>query len=191
MSNRIHTVDQNLRRKIIAFQSSRDKASMLNRKDNTSAVTRDLNELLGTNPTVKSKDFPSTTNLVTMVAVVPKDKVRQWLDTYESLNDFIVPRSTKEFEVEADIGAYRLFRVILLRRVQDDVVEAAKAQMNVTLRNYEYDVAFIAQREEDKKRIQDDSTKNIEELTKTCTKSFTDLYSTYAHIKMLKVAIDS
>lgn len=80
-------------------------------------MARDLNELLGSNPKIRSKDFVNTKNLVTMVAVVPKDKVNSWLGNYESLNDFIVPRSSRDFEVSADIGAFRLFRVVLLRRV--------------------------------------------------------------------------
>ena len=57
-----------------------------------------------------------------MIAVVPNDKEDKWLDNYEMINDFIVPRSAKEFEVEDDIGSYKLYRLVLLRRVMDDVI---------------------------------------------------------------------
>lgn len=75
---------------------------------------------------IKKSDFQSTKSFKTMVAVVPNEQEQKWLQGYETLNDFIVPRSAKLFEIEADIGAYKLYRIVLFRRVSDDIVQAAR-----------------------------------------------------------------
>ena len=67
----------------------------------------------------------NTKNLATMVAVVPKDKVSKWLANYELLSEYVVPRSAHEYNVDTDLGSFRLFRIVLLRIVIDDVKQSA------------------------------------------------------------------
>lgn len=61
-----------------------------------------------------------------MIAVVPNEKSVAWEAEYESINDYIVPRSIKQFEVSGDIGSYRLYRIVLFRTVVDEVIQKAK-----------------------------------------------------------------
>lgn len=61
----------------------------------------------------------------------------------------------------------------------------------ITVREFTYDVEEIKRREEMKGKIATQSGKDLDDLKLTCTESFKDIYSTYAHIKFLKVVIDS
>lgn len=180
-----------MRHKVTAFNQSKDKANNSSRKEGSSPVTRDLNDLFATNKKIRNQDFTYTKNLTTMIAVVPKDKAKKWEEDYETLNDYIIPRSIKEFEVKADIGSYKLMRIVLLRRVSDEVAQVAKDKYDVILREYEFDAESIMKGEQEKKKMVSKSSSDKESLKKTCIESFKDIYSTYAHIKVLKVAIDS
>lgn len=46
-------------------------------------------------------------------------------------------------------------------------------------------------KEEQRQKMATQATSDIDNLKKTCTESFKDIYSTYIHVKFLKVIIDS
>lgn len=60
-----------------------------------------------------------------MVVVVPKAARGEFLTTYESLTEFLVPRSAVEVAEDAD---YVAFMVVLFRRVVDDFKLAARSK---------------------------------------------------------------
>lgn len=57
---------------------------------------RDLVDVL-MEPLVKESDFVYSNFITTLIAIVPKDKVALWLNTYESLHDNVIPGSAKQF----------------------------------------------------------------------------------------------
>ena len=59
------------------------------------------------------------------------------------------------------------------------------------MREFTYDTAEIEKREEMRAKMANQSSSDIDNLRKTCVESFKDIYSTYIHIKFLKVVIDS
>lgn len=119
-----------------------------------------------------------------MVAVVPKDSVAKWVAEYESLNDFIVPQSDFEYPVTVDIGSYSLRRIVFFERETDHTVQEAKQKYGVTLREFTYNAEQNRMAETSKKQAIMQSTNDQEMLSKACTESFKDLYSTYTHIKV-------
>jgi hypothetical protein len=55
---------------------------------------RNLNELFSQNKKIEASDFINTTNIRTMIAVVPDYQVAQWNEGYEE-HDYVVPKSSK------------------------------------------------------------------------------------------------
>ena len=76
------------------------------RKQTGSLAVRDLS------PLVPSDKLVSTENLTTLVAVVPKAARAEWLESYEALSDFVVPRSS---HLVAEDGDYLAFTAVLFR----------------------------------------------------------------------------
>jgi len=99
--------------------------------------------------------------MTTLIAVVEKNKVNDWNNHYEKLDDMIVPRSSQELLSEEDFGNYKLFRFFAFRRVVDDIRQKAKDQLKVIVREYEYNVETIMERESNSKKVltQTDSDK--------------------------------
>jgi V-ATPase subunit C len=56
---------------------------------------RNLNELFYDSKSVKPSDFVNTKHFKTMIAIVPDNEVNRYLAEYESINEFIVPGSSK------------------------------------------------------------------------------------------------
>jgi len=101
------------------FTQTRSSLQALLRKQTGSLAVRDLSGL------VPPSSLVSTDNLTTLVAVVPKAARSEWLSSYESLTDFVVPRSSAVVEEDADYAAYM---VVLFRRAVDDFKVAARAK---------------------------------------------------------------
>ncbi len=73
----------------------------------------------------------------------------------------------------------------------EDIINEAKAKLRIVVREFTYDTEEILRREESRAKMASQTTNDVDNLRKTCIESFKDIYSTYAHIKFLKVVIDS
>jgi len=114
----------------------RSALAAANRKASGSLAVRDLAPLLAKAPRGRLVD---TENLTTLAVVVPRGAEREWLSSYETLTEFVVPRSggggssaaggaTAAATPIAEDGDYVLHTVVLFRRVADSYRAAARAK---------------------------------------------------------------
>ena len=103
----------------------RSALAAANRKASGSLAVRDLAPLLARAPRGRLVD---TENLATLAVVVPRGAEREWLASYETLTDFVVPRSGGNSGPVAEDGDYVLHTVVLFRRVADAYRAAARAK---------------------------------------------------------------
>ena len=75
--------------------------------------------------TTHKKKVVDSENLMTLFVVVNKFGVKDWEGSYETLCDFIVPRSSRRVAEDND---YALMGVVLFRRVADVFKAAARAR---------------------------------------------------------------
>lgn len=79
----------------------------------------------------------------------------------------------------------------MLSKQSDDVILGFRQKLKIAVREFTYDSEEILRREALKKTAADKTQSDSELLRKTCLESFKDIFSTYAHLKFLKVVIDS
>ena len=103
----------------------RSSLAAANRKASGSLAVRDLCPLLAKAPRGRLVD---TENLATLAVVVPRGAERDWLASYETLTDFVVPRSGGNSGPVAEDGDYVLHTVVLFRRVADAYRAAARSR---------------------------------------------------------------
>ena len=72
---------------------------------------------------VPREEVVDTENLMTIVVTVPQYAHKDFLSSYETWCEMVVPRSAKEV---ARDGEYILMRVIIFRRMLDDFKSAAR-----------------------------------------------------------------
>ena len=86
---------------------------------------------------------------------------------------------------------YKIFRFVILKRAVEDTINEARKVLKVTVRDFKYDVEEIQKKEENRAKVAEKSTSDVDDLRKACVESFKDIYSAYVHLKFLKVVIDS
>uniref|UniRef100_A0A0A9B9V1 V-type proton ATPase subunit C n=1 Tax=Arundo donax TaxID=35708 RepID=A0A0A9B9V1_ARUDO len=93
------------------YNNVRSQLSSINRKQSGSLAVRDLSNL------VKPEDMVTSEHLVTLLAIVPKYSQKDWLSSYELLDTFVVPRSSKKLYEDNE---YALYTVTLFAKVVDN-----------------------------------------------------------------------
>lgn len=86
-------------------------------------LVRDLVDVLK-EPHVKQKDFVYTEYLTTLIAIVPKTQVKDFLDCYEFLHENVVPKSAKQFQID-DKDNLTIWRIVLVKQsMEKQLVDA-------------------------------------------------------------------
>jgi len=142
---------------------------------------RDLSDL------VKEKDFVESEHLTTLFVIIPKHSNSDWESTYERLNDFVVPGSSKQIAVE---GEAVLRNIVLFKSVVDDV-KSAIIKKKWVVREYIYNPA---EKEEKSGKIEEqkDRRKQLQsDLTRWCKVNFSEAFSAWVHLKAIRTYVES
>ena len=90
------------------------------RKQSTgSLAVKDLGEVLASH----RSSLVESDNLTTLVAAVPRYHTKDWLESYDKLSQYVVPKSSRKV---AEDNEYVLFTVVLFRRSADAFKAAAR-----------------------------------------------------------------
>lgn len=128
-----------------------------------------------------------TENLTTLCVAVPKFSQKEWLESYETLAQFVVPRSSKMLKEDGD---YALYTVTLFRRVVDAFKSAAR-EKSFQVREFTYDAEAI----EAKVSERNDLTTEVEErraaMYEWCQTSYGEVFSAWVHICAIRLFVES
>jgi V-type H+-transporting ATPase subunit C len=105
--------------KMSEYNTLKGQMSAIARKAGGSLAVRDISGL------VKPQDLVDSENLMTLFVVISKFALKDWEASYETMSNFVVPRSAK---VVAEDNDYALVSVVLFKRVLDDFKQAARAK---------------------------------------------------------------
>jgi V-type H+-transporting ATPase subunit C len=141
-------------------------------------VARDLTNL------VPAQSLKETEYLTTLLVVVPSTNFQQWKDSYETLTEFVLPRSTDLIYQDKDAG---LWSVTLFKKVVEDFKLAAREQKWI-VRKYErtegLDPAEMKKLKEDKARLK-------KALVRWCDTNFAETYVAWIHLKCIRCFVES
>ena len=115
----------------------------------------------------------------------------KWENKYERLNEYILPRSSMVLPVNTDLGRFKLCRFVCFKTCIEDVKQSAKNNLKIYVREYEYNIEVILEKESKKNKIGNQTQADEDALNSTCVESFKEIYATYAHVKVLKVVVDA
>lgn len=150
------------------------------RKDAGSLATRSLNEI------VKAEDIVETDYLTTLFVVVPKHMTKEWLGSYETMVDFVLPKSSKLLAEDPEFG---LYSVTLFKRMADDFRNAAR-EKRYTVR--EVKKADLTEEAKSARASRSDEKKTLEtKLTRWCKINFGEIFSAWMHVKAIKIFVES
>jgi hypothetical protein len=168
--HKANQVDNTVRQRLNLFTEARNLATNLGKKDSSASVTsRDLGPLIAfCNGENIEKEFVSTPHLLPVVCIVPTEKLKQFLGSYETFSDYVVPRSHLELKTEQPIGNFKLFRVYLCgpygSKVSDEYAQSLNKALGVTVREVNVNRAYYTER--NKKSAEANASLKTEEVRK-------------------------
>lgn len=183
--SKVADIDAEMKKKVATYNKAKQALNVMEKEQTGALMTRSLDGLVKKEDFVVDSDF-----LQTVVVVVPLAKRQQWAETYESMHESVVPRSTKELYTD---DTAILFSVTLFKRPESAVKEfsGACSLLRFVMREYSYDSDAMESREKNLVEAKADVMKKYNGLVRWCTTMFGEAYIAWVHTKALRLFVES
>ncbi len=114
-------LEEELKVKTAEYNAVKTQLGALTRKSGGTLATRDLSDVVAA--AAAKGLLVESEHMTTLLVVVPGHSVKDWRGCYESLAQFVVPRSSKLLTEEGD---FCLFRVVLFKKTSDAFKTASR-----------------------------------------------------------------
>ncbi|KAG5051009.1 hypothetical protein JHK87_003207 [Glycine soja] len=174
-------IEDDLKVRVSEYNNIRSQLNAINRKQTGSLAVRDLSNL------VKPEDIITSENLTTLLAIVPKYSQKDWLSSYETLTNYVVPRSSKKLYEDNE---YVLYTVTLFSRVADNFRTSAR-EKGFQIRDFEYSHESYDSRKQELEKLVEDQESLRSSLLQWCYASYGEVFSSWMHFCAVRVFTES
>eukprot|EP00029_Vermamoeba_vermiformis_P005534 TRINITY_DN1949_c0_g2_i1.p1 TRINITY_DN1949_c0_g2~~TRINITY_DN1949_c0_g2_i1.p1 ORF type:complete len:378 (+),score=104.78 TRINITY_DN1949_c0_g2_i1:28-1161(+) len=171
-------LDEELRQKAIEYNTLNQSIHAQEKKESGSLIARDLGNI------VKKEDVTESTNLTTLFVVVNKSEEQTWTTKYETLAQYVVPRSSRKVFEDGENG---LWCVVLFKRAVDDFKNAAREHKFIVRK---YEPAAVTDPEAKKKQITE-RDRQKRNLSRWCKTNFAEAFIAWIHLKCIRCFVES
>lgn len=182
IAKQMSLIDTDLKTKSQAYNNVKGNLQNLEKKNTGSLLTRTLVDL------VKKEDFVLDSEyLVTLIVVVNKANYKDWYNKYETLANFVVPRSSKLVYEDNEHG---LFNVTVFKKNLDDFKMHCR-ENRFTVREFEYNEEAMAAGKNEYTKLASDKQKQFGPLVKWLKINFSEAFMAWIHVKALRAFVES
>ncbi|KAM9904178.1 hypothetical protein OXX79_002914, partial [Metschnikowia pulcherrima] len=124
----------------------------------------------------------------TVLIAVPKSLVGDFQKSYESLTEFVIPRSAQMIAKDEE---YELYTVALFKKYQQEFINASREHKWHPRTDFVYSEENMnkMRKEFDVSKATELKTKN--DLTRLAKTAYSDIFSDWFHIKAIRVYVES
>ncbi|XP_062863660.1 V-type proton ATPase subunit C 1-B [Trichomycterus rosablanca] len=180
ITKQVTQVETELKSRSAAFSNLKSCLQSLEQKTEGSLHTRLLTGIVKKEDLVLNSEY-----LTTLLVVVPRASERKWEDTYESMSEFVVPRSSRKLLEEEDAG---IFTVTLFKKAVTKFKENAKYYC-FTVRDFNLEEA--EQQNQEIKHLNMDKKEQCGTFVHWLKVNFSEVFIAWIHIKALRVFAES
>ncbi|KAL6848833.1 hypothetical protein ACP4OV_021416 [Aristida adscensionis] len=181
IQSQVAKIEDDMKVRAAEYNNVRSQLSAINRKQSGSLAVRDLSNL------VKPEDMVTSEHLVTLLAIVPKYSQKDWLSSYESLDTFVVPRSSKKLYEDNE---YALYTVTLFAKVVDNFKVRAR-EKGFQVRDFEYSPEAQESRKQEMEKLLQDQEAMRTSLLQWCYANYSEVFSSWMHFCAVRVFVES
>lgn len=197
LSSVVNKLDEEARIKTAQYNDVKSQKSNLAKKEGANLLSRDLVDVLTPEQVnMKSRegtehdDFIYTEHLTTVVVILPRGTQPEFLKSYESMNENVIPQSAKHFKALDDKDGNSVWRVVVFKSEADSFKKVLRERRMVP-RDFEYsEEAFRslqAQRQKVDKEV-DDHFRVVKSLYKA---AWSDTVVSWVHLKAMRIYVES
>ena len=125
--------------------------------------------------------------LNTLLVAVPRSSSKEWLKSYETLSQFVVPRSAKKL---AEDSEFDLYAVTVFKKYANDFVHKCR-EMKFTPRDFIYDEEQLETDRRDFDVTSSSERKQWNDTIRLAHATFSDAFQCWMHLKALRVFVES
>lgn len=178
----VHNMDTLLKTKSLAYAQAKGNLNAIQRKNMGNLSVKSLSDIVKKEYFVLDSEY-----FVTLLVAVPKQLIQEWLNSYETLTQMVVPRSSQKLVEDEE---YALFNVTLFSRVAEEFSNKAREKRFV-VRDFKWNADELLN---DKKAAQMAVQSEREQwttLVRLSKANFGELYSCLMHVKCIRIFVES
>lgn len=183
ISNDAFSLDNDVRLTYQQYQAAKSNFMAADRKKNGDLSVKSLHEI------VRPEHFVlDSENLSTVLIAVPKNLIGDFKKYYETLTDFVVPRSA---ECIAKDDEYELYAVSLFKKYQQEFITASREHKWHPRTDFVYSEENMNEmrKEFDVSKATESKTKN--DLIRLSKTAYSEIFSGWFHIKAIRIYVES
>lgn len=182
ISNEGLQLDADLKAQYQNYNNIKSNLLSIQRKQNGDLSVKSLHDI------VKRDDFVlDSEHLKTVLIAVPSATSPQFLNSYETLVPFVVPRSAK---LIAEDSEYKLYGVTLFKKYQTEFMVKSR-ENKWTPREFTFDDEVIAKMKSEFSTVQRDEINVKNDLVRLSREAYSEISICWNHIKFLRAFVES
>ncbi|KAJ3014357.1 UNVERIFIED_CONTAM: Vacuolar ATP synthase subunit C [Siphonaria sp. JEL0065] len=182
ISQEVNSIETLMKNKMQSYSTVKTSLSGMQRKQTGNFSIRSVNDVVKKEHFVLDSEY-----LITVLVAVPRALEKEWLNSYESLTQMVVPRSSVRI---AEDDEYALYTVTLFQRVVEEFTQKARAEKYI-VRDFKWNEQQMAM---EKRALAEAGAAEKEQWTtllRLCKTNFGEIFSCWIHIKILRVYVES
>jgi V-type H+-transporting ATPase subunit C len=192
----VNHIDEEARSKIAQYNDFKTQRGNLAQKDGANLTGKDLIDVL-TPDVVKATngpddDFIMTEHLVTVPIILPRGGEEEFLSTYETMVENMVPMSARKFKGPGceDKDGNTLWRVVMFKSAVEGFKKACRDKRLQT-RDFEYSQQNYEKLKQQRSQTEDQVKRQREVVLGLFAAAWSDVLVAWMHIKAMRVFVES
>lgn len=174
--NDLRTLHQN-------YQTTRTNFMAADSRRNGDLSVRLLHEIVKPEQFVLDSEY-----LVTVLVAVPKNLVSDFEKSYESLTEFVIPRSAQVIATDKE---YRLYTVTLFKKYYQEFINRAREHKWQPRTDFTYSEEALNNMRKDFDLSKANEVKLRNDLIRLAMTAYSDVFASWVHIKSIRVYVES
>ena len=176
ISQRISSLDEELKLKVAELNILKASVQGLERKTQGNLMVRGLGDI------VREENVMESDYMTTMYVVVPKASTKDFQDSYEKMATYVVPKSGRLLSEDQE---YALFAVVIFKKSHDEF-KAQCREKRFTLREFTYDPSTLEADRIKKETDSADYERLKSMLANWCHINYAEVYTMMVHMKAVR-----
>jgi len=181
ITQEVTQIDEELRDSQAKYTAVSHSIEVAERSKSGSLQVRDLS------PLIKSEHLIESEHLTTLFVVVNKHNEKDWINSYEHLAEFVVPKSSVQITSDNENS----LRSVVLFKTSVDKFKAEASKKKFLVRDFTYNPDVAAEQTEIIKDQKDQKSEIQGDLTRWCKQSFGDTFKSWVHLKVIRLFVES
>lgn len=183
ISNEALSLDNDVRQMYQLYQTAKSNFLAADRKKNGDLSIKSLHDIVRPEHFVLDSD-----HLTTVLIAVPKTLVGDFHKSYETLSEFVVPRSAQEIASDSE---YLLFAVSLFKKYQQEFITACREHKWHPRTDFVYSEENLNELRKEFDTTRATESKSKIDLMRLAKTAYSEIFSGWLHIKAIRIYVES